>query len=63
MEMLEHADAIERGWMDIGRAAKESGVSLRRLLRATAGGPLNGLGSASVPVLSPEWPTRFSASG
>lgn len=29
METLEHADAIERGWMDIGRAAKDSGVSVK----------------------------------
>ena len=31
METLEHADAIERGWMDIGRAAKESGVSVKMI--------------------------------
>jgi Cu(I)-responsive transcriptional regulator len=29
MEMLEHADAVGRGLMDIGRAAKESGVSVK----------------------------------
>jgi len=31
MEMLEHADAVDRGLMDIGRAAKESGVSLKMI--------------------------------
>ena len=31
METLEHADAIERGWMDIGRAAKDSGVSVKMI--------------------------------
>ena len=31
MEMLEHADAIERGLMDIGRAARESGVSVKMI--------------------------------
>jgi len=29
--MLEHADAVDRGLMDIGRAAKESGVSLKMI--------------------------------
>lgn len=29
MELLEHADALERGLMDIGRAAKASGVSVK----------------------------------
>lgn len=29
--MLEHADAIGRGLMDIGRAAKESGVSVKMI--------------------------------
>lgn len=29
MELLEHAEALERGLMDIGRAAKESGVSVK----------------------------------
>lgn len=31
METLEHADAIERGLMDIGRASKESGVSVKMI--------------------------------
>jgi Cu(I)-responsive transcriptional regulator len=31
MEMLEHADALGRGLMDIGRAAKESGVSIKMI--------------------------------
>jgi Cu(I)-responsive transcriptional regulator len=31
MEMLEHADAVGRGLMDIGRAAKESGVSIKMI--------------------------------
>ena len=31
MEMLEHADAMERGLRDIGRAAKESGVSVKMI--------------------------------
>ena len=31
MEMLEHAAAIERGYMDIGRAAKASGVSAKMI--------------------------------
>jgi Cu(I)-responsive transcriptional regulator len=31
MEMLEHADAVDRGLMDIGRAAKESGVSIKMI--------------------------------
>ena len=31
MELLEHADAIERGLMDIGRAARESGVSVKMI--------------------------------
>jgi Cu(I)-responsive transcriptional regulator len=31
MEMLEHADALGRGLMDIGRAAKESGVSVKMI--------------------------------
>lgn len=31
MEMLEHADAVVRGLMDIGRAAKESGVSVKMI--------------------------------
>lgn len=31
MEILEHADALERGLMDIGRAAKESGVSIKMI--------------------------------
>lgn len=30
-EMLEHADALERGLMDIGRAAKASGVSVKMI--------------------------------
>jgi Cu(I)-responsive transcriptional regulator len=31
MEMLEHADAVGRGLMDIGRAARESGVSIKMI--------------------------------
>jgi Cu(I)-responsive transcriptional regulator len=31
MEVLEHADAVGRGLMDIGRAAKESGVSVKMI--------------------------------
>jgi Cu(I)-responsive transcriptional regulator len=31
MEMLEHADAVDLGLMDIGRAAKESGVSIKMI--------------------------------
>lgn len=31
METLEHADAMERGLRDIGRAAKESGVSVKMI--------------------------------
>lgn len=31
MELLEHADAVERGLMDIGRAANESGVSVKMI--------------------------------
>ena len=31
MEMLEHADALGRGLMDIGRAATESGVSVKMI--------------------------------
>ena len=31
METLEHADAIERGLMDIGQAAKRSGVSAKMI--------------------------------
>ena len=31
MEVLEHADAVERGLKDIGRAAKESGVSIKMI--------------------------------
>ena len=30
-EMLEHADALERGLMDIGRASKASGVSVKMM--------------------------------
>jgi MerR family copper efflux transcriptional regulator len=30
-EILEHADALERGLMDIGRAAKASGVSVKMI--------------------------------
>jgi len=29
LAILEHADAVDRGLMDIGRAAKESGVSIK----------------------------------
>lgn len=31
METLEHAEAIERGLMDIGRASKDSGVSVKMI--------------------------------
>jgi MerR family transcriptional regulator, copper efflux regulator len=31
METLEHAEAIERGLMDIGRASRESGVSVKMI--------------------------------
>lgn len=31
MELLEHAQALERGFMDIGRAAKESGVTVKMI--------------------------------
>lgn len=31
IEMLEHADAVDRGLMDIGRAARESGVSIKMI--------------------------------
>ena len=31
MELLEHADAVGRGLMDIGRAARASGVSLKMI--------------------------------
>ena len=31
METLEHAQALEQGLMDIGRAAKESGVSVKMI--------------------------------
>jgi Cu(I)-responsive transcriptional regulator len=31
MEMLEHADALERGLTDIGRASKASGVSVKMI--------------------------------
>lgn len=31
METLEHAEAIERGMMDIGRASKASGVSVKMI--------------------------------
>jgi Cu(I)-responsive transcriptional regulator len=31
METLEHAQAIERGLLDIGRASKESGVSVKMI--------------------------------
>lgn len=31
MEMLEHADAVGRGLRDIGRAAKDSGVSVKMI--------------------------------
>jgi Cu(I)-responsive transcriptional regulator len=31
MEMLQHADALERGLMDIGRAAEQSGVSVKMI--------------------------------
>ena len=31
MEMLQHAEAIERGLVDIGRAARESGASVKMI--------------------------------
>lgn len=31
MEILEHAEALERGLMDIGRASAESGVSIKMI--------------------------------
>lgn len=31
MELLEHADALERGLMDIGRASKASGISVKMI--------------------------------
>ena len=31
MEMLQHADALGRGLMDIGRAARQSGVSIKMI--------------------------------
>ena len=31
MEMLEHADALERGLVDIGRASRASGVSVKMI--------------------------------
>lgn len=31
METLEHAEALERGLMDIGRASRESGVSIKMI--------------------------------
>jgi Cu(I)-responsive transcriptional regulator len=35
--MLEHADALERGLMDIGRASKASGVSVKMIRHYEAG--------------------------
>lgn len=40
METLEHAEAIERGLMDIGRASKESGVSVKMIRHYEATGLL-----------------------
>jgi Cu(I)-responsive transcriptional regulator len=40
MEMLEHADALERGLMDIGRASKASGVSVKMIRHYEATGLL-----------------------
>jgi MerR family copper efflux transcriptional regulator len=31
VEFLEHAEALERGMMDIGRASKASGVSVKMI--------------------------------
>jgi MerR family copper efflux transcriptional regulator len=31
VELLEHAEALERGMMDIGRASKASGVSVKMI--------------------------------
>jgi Cu(I)-responsive transcriptional regulator len=41
MEVLEHADAIGRGLMDIGRASKESGVSVKMIRHYEAVGVLS----------------------
>jgi DNA-binding transcriptional MerR regulator len=41
MEVLEHADAIGRGLMDIGRASKESGVSVKMIGHYEAVGVLS----------------------
>jgi Cu(I)-responsive transcriptional regulator len=40
MEMLEHADALERGLTDIGRASKASGVSVKMIRHYEATGLL-----------------------
>lgn len=40
MEMLEHADAIGRGLMDIGQASKQSGVSVKMIRHYEAVGIL-----------------------
>jgi Cu(I)-responsive transcriptional regulator len=41
METLEHAAAVERGLLDIGRAAKESGVSVKMIRHYEAIGLLH----------------------
>jgi Cu(I)-responsive transcriptional regulator len=47
METLEHAAAIERGLVDIGRAARESGVSVKMIRHYEAIGLLPGVARTS----------------